>query len=133
MKLRSDFVTNSSSSSFIIAKHKDCTRDEVKDMLNTCRKDILFLLHDYEGEVDCDYMSTIKEYYDNEEFDKAVDLAIECLTSDLMNTDLGSMTLDNWTVSSEYASNEDAILFAGALYEFGWNMSTDHLRVMRGE
>lgn len=133
MKLRSDFVTNSSSSSFIIAKHKDCTRDEVEAMLNACRKDILFLLHDYDGEVDCDYMSTIKEYYDNEEFDKAVDLAIECLTSDLMNTDCGGMTLDNWTVSSEYASNEDAILFAGALYEFGWNMSTDHLRVMRGE
>jgi hypothetical protein len=74
-------------------------------------------------------MSTIKEYYDNEEFDKAVDLAIECLTSDLMSTDLGGMTLDNWTVSSEYASNEDAILFAGALYEFGYTMGTEHLKV----
>ena len=133
MKVRADFVTNSSSSSFIVAKHKDCTRDEVEAILNSHKEDILFLLHDYEGHVDCDYMSTIKEYYDKEEFDKAVDLAIECLTNDLMNAGYNSMTLDNWTVSSEYASNEDAILLAGALYEFGWDMDTEHLRTMRGE
>lgn len=133
MKIRCDYVTNSSSSSFIIAKHKDCTRDEIVTMLNTNRKEIKNLLDIYEGELDCDHMDAIKEYYDNEEFNKAIDLAIECLTNDLMSTEWGSMTLDNWTVTSEFASNEDGILFPSALYEFGWNMDTDHIRVMRGE
>lgn len=133
MKIRCDYVTNSSSSSFIIAKHKDCTTDEVKTMLNMHRKEILNLLHCFEGELDCDYMDVIKEYYDDDELNKAIDLAIECIANDLMNDGYNSMTLDNWTITSEYGSNEDALLTGCALYEFGWDMDTEHLRIMRGD
>lgn len=133
MKVRNDFVTNSSSSSFIIARHKDCTIDEIKTMLNKIRKDILSLLDDFYGDVDCDYMHEIKDAYDRDEVTTAINLAIECLAEDLINNRRDSMTLGDWSVSSKYCSSEDGELFGSMLYEYGYDMETEHLKIMRGD
>lgn len=115
MKIRNDFVTNSSSSSFIVAVHKDCTIDEIKDMLNKHRNDI----HD------------ILEWYDDSDLD--CDMAISEIANDLISARWGNMVLGDWTVTSEYGSNEDGELLSNALYDFGYDMDTEHFKVMRGD
>lgn len=115
MKIRTDYVTNSSSSSFIIAVHKDCTIDEVKAMLHHHESKIKNLMDDLD-------ISPI-EY----------DSAIQEIAEDLLSTYWGDMALGDWTVTSKYGSNEDGELLGCALYDFGHNMGTEHLKIMRGE
>ena len=134
MKIRTDYVTNSSSSSFIIAKHKDCTREEVKTMLEGMKDSVKFLIYNLDGRIDCDHYDEIKQAYDNEEIDKAVEIAIEELTDDLLWGGYGDgLILDNWTVHSAYASSEDCQLFGSALYDFGYLMDTEHLKLESGD
>ena len=115
MKIRHDFVTNSSSSSFIVAVHKDCTVDEIKVMLNKHRASI----------------EEILEWYDDPSID--CDMAIAEIADDLTSTGWDNMTLGDWNVTSKYGSNEDAGLLSNALYDFGYDMDTEHLKVMRGD
>ena len=46
---------------------------------------------------------------------------------------IDGLTLDDWEVGSIYASNEDGCLVASAIYDFGWEMDTEHLKIIRGE
>lgn len=133
MKIRNDFVTNSSSSSFIIAKHKSCTINELKEMLNKHRKNIHELLGAYDGDLYCEYRSDIRDAYNSNNFDKAIDLAIDVIVEGLWKDGWDPMRLDDWSVKSSYGSNEDGELFGCALYDFGWDMDTEHLKVMRGD
>ena len=127
LKVRHDFVTNSSSSSFIIAKHKDCTLEEIKERLYAIRNEVEDLLDVYEGDL-CADGKPIRETYDKGDINKAVELAIDEIAYNLMWCD--GLTLDNWNVESAYASNEDNELFPAALYNFGGLMATEHLKLL---
>lgn len=131
MKLRLDYVTNSSSSSFIIAKHKDCTMNEIRKMLGELNSEIWSLVSTCRGEFNCDYVDAneIKAaYHDNEGMGRAVDLATMEIVCNLFGMD-GDLKLGDWDVCREDASNEDGELFSHALYCFGRLMQTEHLKI----
>lgn len=133
MKVRSDFVTNSSSSSFIIAKHKDCTIDEIKEMLYGLKNHIKNLLYDCDGEYDSKHMTDIKHAYDNDDLDTAIDFSIIDIAENLNKTYKYDLTLNDWNVRCTTVSNEDCLLFECALYDFGYLMDTEHLKLSSGD
>jgi hypothetical protein len=93
MKIRNDFVTNSSSSSFIIALHKDAIYNDILEVIKKHEANIRNSLDEVGEDGDDDYVNSV----------------IEDVASMLFRKKNNGMALGEWIVSSETYSSEGEI------------------------
>jgi len=110
LKIRQGFVTNSSSSSYIIAMKDNISLGQVKEYVN--------LMYE-SAKNDLDY------YIENLDEDEIKDVISDVATG-LFNEAISGMKLDSWRVSAGQCSNEDD--FDGALLYYAHDMNTDDFK-----
>lgn len=124
-KLRQGFVTNSSSSSFIIARNNKCTSEEVINLIIEKLSDDI--KRELEDEWQVKYLSDdIKIAVLQKDYDKAVRLIAQELYHRL--TSYHQMKLGDWEVYAESFSNEDDF-YSYLIYEYGYKLVSNNFKV----
>lgn len=109
MKIRSGFVSNSSSSSFVLAFRKDCTKGDVVAALST--------------EDDYYAIREAMEYYDGTEQELIEEAA------DFIMPGNSGLVLGDWRVTAEEFSSEDGEAWEYFLYLRLGSVDTEKFKV----
>lgn len=125
MKCRLSHVTNSSSSSFIIARNNKCTSEEVINLIIDKLSDDI--KRELEDEWQVKYLSgDIKIAVLQKDYDKAVKLIAQELCHRF--TSYHQMKLGDWEVYAESFSNEDDF-YGYLIYEYGYKLVSDNFKL----
>lgn len=129
-KIRCGFVTNSSSSSFVIARKSDIKESDLVNLIIEKLSDnIKIELKSIEDD------SYIFNYLDAElqiaiiqkNYDKAVKLIANEMCDRLLDT-YSEMDLGDWRVHSEEFGNEDGF-YDNLIYDYGHKLISDNFKV----
>lgn len=137
MKIRNSFVTNSSSSSFLIATRSTANKSDLEKELeniynqNTDRiNSALDLIFEWVEEEDDFYEDNEKMLYrafknKDENFVKAfTDFVLE----NILKFTNDGCKLDSWNASVGDCSNEDEEIFSQFLYDAGYLLNSDNIK-----
>lgn len=130
MKCRCGHVTNSSSSSFIIAKHESFKREDIKIALNDVRDDIKRMLEN-EGEyIYFEDNDDVQYLLKKNKIEEATDLAIDELEDELYSfASCRSLVLDCWECNSQEFYDDDGYLLAIFLMRYSDRFNCNTLKI----
>ena len=127
-KIRLSHVTNSSSSSFIIARRNDIRESDVVNLIIDKLSDYIKKEINGMDRYDLDYLDDeLKVLIIQKDYDKAVKLIANELCDRLLDT-YSEMDLGDWKVHSEEFGNEDSF-YDNLIYSYGNVLASDNFKV----
>ncbi len=130
MKIRTGFVSNSSSSSFVLAIKNDIDKDYiVKELLKNYDKLVKFIYNDLEY-CDPNFENEMDEFeYEEDAVDFIADKIAENILSYFNNKYSKPIQLDNWKVTAEEFGTEGSDNLSSLYFYNHGNLNSDNIKI----